>query len=517
MSVLMKLAIFVPCSFFLVALVKFLYDYLWTPLRIQHIMNSQGIKGPPYRFIHGNNNQVTRMKNEASSKPMSLTRHDVFPRVQPHVYSWLNTYGKNYLSWNGVQAELVISEPELVKEVLKNSQKAFPKPKPTLLGSKLFGKGLVMVEGEKWVKQRKLANHVFHGESLKNMIPAVIASVETMLEKWKGQEGKEIEVHQEFRLLTSEVISRTAFGSSYLDGEKIFNMLNKLSIIVIQNMFKTSIPFISKLWKTADLVESEQLQKGIQDCVMDIIKKREEKAASGEVDGFGDDFLGLLVNAYHDSDETKRLPLEDLVDECKTFYLAGQETVNSLLGWTVLLLSIHRDWQEKARREVIEIFGNQNPHPEGIAKLKNMTMIINETLRLYGPSNGLHRRVGREVQLGKLVLPANVNLVALNIALHHDPQLWGDDVHLFKPERFAEGIAKATNHNASAFFPFGLGSRSCVGMTFATTEAKIALSMILQRYTMTLSPAYVHKPILVITLRPQHGIQIILESLHNDA
>ncbi|KAK8510607.1 hypothetical protein V6N12_055534 [Hibiscus sabdariffa] len=485
MSALMKLVILVPCCFFLVALIKFLYNYLWTPLRIQHMMNSQGIKGPPYRFIHGNNNQVTRMKVEASTKPMSLTRHDIFPRVQPHVHSWLNTYGKNYLSWNGVQAELVISEPELVREVLKNSKKAFLKPKPTLLGSKLLGKGLVMVEGENWVKQRKLANFAFHGQSLKqNMIPEVVASVETMLERWKGQEEKEMEVYQEFRLLTAEVISRTAFGSSYLEGEKIFTMLDKLSILVIRDIFKTRIPFISKLWKTADLVESEQLQKGIQDCVMEIIMKREDK---------------------------------DLVDECKTFYLAGQGNVNSLLGWTVLLLSIHGDWQEKARREVFEMFGNQNPHPEGIAKLKTMSMIMNETLRLYGPSNGLYRRVGREVQLEKLVLPANIHLVALNIALHNDPQLWGDDVHLFKPERFAQGIAKATNHNAAAFFPFGLGTRSCVGMTFATTEAKIALSMILQRYTMTLSPAYVHKPVLLITYKPQHGIQVIFEALHKDA
>ncbi|XWS09146.1 hypothetical protein CRYUN_Cryun40dG0061000 [Craigia yunnanensis] len=204
------------------------------------------------------------------------------------------------------------------------------------------------------------------------MTPAVIASVETMLEKWKGQEGKEIEVFQEFRFLTSEVISRTAFGSSYLEGEKIFDMLKKLSIIMARNLFKARIPVINYFWKTADDIESEKLVKGIQESVMEIVKKREDKVVSGEADKFGSDFLGLLVNAYHDLVEKNRLSLEDLVDECKTFYFAGQETTNSLLAWTVLLLAIHRDWQEKARREVIEIFGNQNPHSEGIAKLKTV-------------------------------------------------------------------------------------------------------------------------------------------------
>ncbi|MBA0797515.1 hypothetical protein Gohar_008204, partial [Gossypium harknessii] len=372
---------------------------------------------------------------------------------------------RNYLFWNGVRAELVISEPELVRE------------------------------GEKWAKQRKLANYAFHGESLKNMTPAVIASVETMLEKWKGQEGKEIEVFNEFRLLTSEVISRTAFGSSYLEGEKVFAMLNKLSIIMSRNLYNTRIPLINKLWKPADMLESEELAKEIQYCVMKMVKKREDKVVNGEADSFGNDFLGLLVNAYHDSDKNNKLSMEDLVDECKTFYFAGQDTVNALLAWIVFLLAIHGDWQEKARREVIEIFSNQIPDSEGMSKLKTMTMIIYETLRLYGPPNGLPRRVAREVQLGKLVLPASIDILVQNIALHHDPHMWGDDVHLFKPERFAEGIAKATNYNAGAFCPFGLGPRNCVGMNFATMETKIVLSMILQRYTISLSPTYVHSPI----------------------
>ncbi|MFQ6628106.1 hypothetical protein Gotur_007078 [Gossypium turneri] len=169
------------------------------------------------------------------------------------------------------------------------------------------------------------------------MTPAIIASVETMMKKWKGQEGKEIEVFHEFRWLTSEVISRTAFGSNYLEGEKIFDMLKKLSIILGRNVFKTKIPFINKIWKTADLLESEKLEEGIHDCVLEIVKKRENKFVSGEVDGFGNDFLGLLVNAFHHLNDKNMLSMEDLVDECKTFYFAGQETVNSyLLGLSCL-------------------------------------------------------------------------------------------------------------------------------------------------------------------------------------
>ncbi|KAI8527489.1 hypothetical protein RHMOL_Rhmol12G0079400 [Rhododendron molle] len=140
-------------------------------------------------------------------------------------------------------------------------------------------------------------------------------------------------------------------------------------------------------------------------------------------------------------------------------------------------------------------------------------MILNETLRLYSPAINLLRRVEREVRLGKLIIPANTEFYIPLLALHHDPEIWGQDVHLFKPERFAEGVAKATSNNITGFIPFGFGPRVCVGSNFAVNEVKIALSMILQRYKFTLSPDYVHDPIQIIIVLPQKGVQIVLGKL----
>ncbi|CAL2276160.1 unnamed protein product [Prunus armeniaca] len=195
---------------------------------------------------------------------------------------------------------------------------------------------------------------------------------------------------------------------------------------------------------------------------------------TGGEDRFGSDYLGLLVEAQHDANDNQRILVEEVVGDCKTFYMSGQETTTTLLSWTVLLLAVHTDWQEEARKE--------------------MSMIINESLWLYPPPVSIIRKVEREVRLGKLTLPPNLDL--------------GQDVHLFKPERFSEGVAKATNNNIGAFIPFGLGPRTCVGMNFGITEAKIALSMILKRYSFTLSPGYVHFPLHYLTVRPQHGVQL---------
>ena len=105
---------------------------------------------------------------------------------------------------------------------------------------------------------------------------------------------------------------------------------------------------------------------------MDIVKKREKTAMSGDEGSFGSDFLGLLLKARHDANDDQRISVDDLVDECKTFYVAGQETTNTLLAWTVFLLALHTNWQEEARKEVIELFGKQTPNLDGITKLKTV-------------------------------------------------------------------------------------------------------------------------------------------------
>ncbi|KAH7576004.1 hypothetical protein JRO89_XS02G0274200 [Xanthoceras sorbifolium] len=142
-----------------------------------------------------------------------------------------------------------------------------------------------------------------------------------------------------------------------------------------------------------------------------------------------------------------------------------------------------------------------------------MSMIINESLRLYAPVYSIVRETKKKVRIGKVKLPANMQFYIPIHALPHDPQLWGEDTHIFKPERFAEGVAKATNNNIASFLAFSLGPRSCVDCNFATTEVKVALSMILQRYRITLSPVYAHALVHLLTIHPAHGLQIILHPI----
>ncbi|XP_042018526.1 cytochrome P450 CYP749A22-like [Salvia splendens] len=485
-------------------LIRFIYKAIWIPLRVQRMMSTQGITGPRYRLIHGTTKESMVLRQEALKGPMELS-HDIFPKIQPHFYQWMKLYGKNFLTWTGPQPHVVITEPEIAKEILTNQNGVFIKIKSRGNVKKLLGDGLVMAEGAKWLKLRKLANHAFYAESLKEMIPSMIASVETMLQNWKHYRGTDMDVSEHLKVMSSDVISRTAFGSSYVEGKNIFEMLSKLGFLIFKNADKIR-PF-EIFWKTRDEVESDEIERSLCDTAMSIVRKREE---TGD---YGTDFLGALLRAHHDSDRQNRISLDDVIDECKVFFLAGHETTSSLLSWTILLLAIHTDWQEKARQEVLELYGQKNPTAEGLPRLKTANMIINETLRLYCPVASLVRQGTRRVRVGRYEFPAKMEFHIPPLALHRNQEIWGIDAHLFKPERFAEGVAAATKNNPMAFLPFGYGPRTCVGLNFASNETKIALSMILQRYSFTLSKNYSHFPISIITTRPQCGVHIILQPL----
>ena len=139
-------------------------------------------------------------------------------------------------------------------------------------------------------------------------------------------------------------------------------------------------------------------------------------------------------------------------------------------------------------------------------------MVIQESLRLYAPAPVLAREVLQDMQFGKIRIPKGAITWAPMQTLHHDPEIWGPDADLFNPDRFANGVAQACK--APHFYmPFGSGPRMCLGQIFAMSELKILISVIISKFSISLSPSYRHSPILRLLVEPEFGVELIVRKL----
>ncbi|KAM7503190.1 hypothetical protein LguiB_002094 [Lonicera macranthoides] len=484
-------------------------NWVWLrPRKVEKYLREQGLKGTSYRLLFGDLKEMSLMRKEAKTKPINLS-DDVAPRVMPFIHKAFTNHGKNFFTWLGPKVNVHIMDPDLIKDILTRNN-IFQKPRGGNPLGRLLATGLVDYDGDKWTKHRKIINPAFHLEKLKCMLPAFKLSCSEMIGKWEGrvlEKGSscELDVYPYLQTLTSDVISRTAFGSSYEEGRRIFELQTEQAELVIQTIQTVYIPG-SRFLPTKRFNRMKEIEKQVQASIRGIINKRVKAMEAGEASQ--DDLLGILLESnfreiQEHGNKSYGMNIHDVVEECKLFYFAGQETTSGLLVWTMILLSQYPSWQTRAREEVFQVFGDTKPDFDGLNRLKIVNMIFNEVLRLYPPGATLGRTIHEETKIGEISIPAGSILSLPILLIHYDRELWGDDANEFKPERFAEGVSKVTKGQVS-YFPFGWGPRICIGQNFAMLEAKMAMAMILQRFSFVLSPSYAHAPHTIITLQPQH-------------
>lgn len=113
-----------------------------------------------------------------------------------------------------------------------------------------------------------------------------------------------------------------------------------------------------------------KLDNEIKAILREMIRKKEQAIENGEVGA--DDLLGLLLQCTEQ--EQNGMTVEDVIEECKLFYFAGQETTANWLTWTIIVLSMHPSWQDKARQEVLRVCGNTPPDMDAINHLKIVSL-----------------------------------------------------------------------------------------------------------------------------------------------
>jgi cytochrome P450 len=142
-----------------------------------------------------------------------------------------------------------------------------------------------------------------------------------------------------------------------------------------------------------------------------------------------------------------------------------------------------------------------------------MGWVMKEVFRLYPSAPNANRQAKADIQVSEdLTIPSGTNIWIDIVGMHHDPLLWGEDVNEFKPERFKDDTHGGCKHKMG-YLPFGFGGRMCIGRNLSFLEYKIVLTLILSRFSFTISPTYCHAPSTLLSMRPSYGLPIVLQPL----
>lgn len=503
-----------------------LYKTVWLKCEtMRRKLRMQGIKGPPPSILYGNLPEMQKIQANAA-KPSStglasdIVAHDYTSTLFPYFEQWRKEYGPIYTYSTGMRPHLYVNQPELVKEM--NQSISLDLGKPSYVTKRLapmLGNGLSRSNGHCWAQQRKIVAPEFFMDKVKGMVGIMVESTQTLLRKWQdcveAEDGvnADIRVDEDLREVSADVISRASFGSSNLRGKEIFAKLRSLQkAISNQSFLFGATNFAGRFLAMKKHDNIGNLEKEIESLIWDTVKEREQQCAGASSSSSSDLMQLILEGAVKDQSLGKDSSKRFIVDNCKNIYFAGHESTAVAASWCLMLLALHPEWQDHIRTELTQVCGDSLPDADSLPHLKTVTMVIQESLRLYPPAAFVSREALEDTQIGNIKIPKGLCLWTLIPTLHRDTDIWGHDANEFKPERFAEGISKACKI-PQAYVPFGVGPRLCLGRNFAMVQLKIVLSLIVSKFSFSISPNYKHSPAFRMIVEPRYGVHILLRKI----
>ncbi|HSM56533.1 MAG TPA: cytochrome P450 [Candidatus Sulfomarinibacteraceae bacterium] len=396
----------------------------------------------------------------------------------------------------------------ILQENFENYTK-LPNPLNSLLVP-VVGYSLLTSDGALWSKLRRLSEPAFHRRRIASLDATITETVSTRLEKWRPlvEDGTPLDAAEEMTALALEIAGRILLSVD-LTGEA--EVLGKAFANVSRQFHEFAFhplgPFLVKLdWLPATRRFKHSIAR-LDDVVYQIIAERRAQQANGFDDG-DDDLLDMLM-AAHDEETGEKLSDSQLRNETLTLLMGGQEPPANLLTWTLYLLSQHPEVRARMEQEVYDVLDGRVPTAADVHNLTYTMMVLEESMRLYPPTYAMTRSAQEADVVGGYHVEGGANVTISPYLTHRHPEFW-DDPESFEPQRFSpEQKAKRPSY---AYIPFSEGPRRCIGEDLGAVEAALVLAMIAQRYRLQLVPGHPVEPEPLITLRPRHGLSMIVEA-----
>jgi cytochrome P450 len=447
----------------------------------------------------------------------SVTQHPIpGPRGRPilgmmpeMVSDMLGLFTKTAREYGGIaqfkllnKSYLLVTNPDYVKYILQDNYKNYIRGRSVETGRVLLGNGLPLIDGDFWLRERRMLQPAFHRERLGKLVDMVTTVIESFMQDWetKVRQNQILDLDDEMMRLTLTVIIKSMFHSPI--DEKIpalshaFNVASKFMLWRSQQMVQLplSLPIPPH-------VEYNRALKVLDETIFPLIAEARKHPK--------DDLLGMMLE-MRDADTGEGLSDKQARDEVVTIFFAGHETTAATMAWGFYLLSQHPEVEERLRAELKTILNGREPTFSDLPKLVYMQKVLNEILRLYPAAYLFAREAIVEDVLDGYHIPANMLIFISPYVGHRDAKYWSDPER-FDPERFTpEQVASRPRH---VYYPFGEGPHVCIGNNFAMTEMQLILCMALQRFRLQLVP---NNPIALkpeATLRPKYGMKMTGEAL----
>ncbi len=369
----------------------------------------------------------------------------------------------------------------------------------------ILGDGLLTSEDPIHLRQRRLAQPAFHRQRIAGYGETIVRMTREMIARWEA--GGSIEAHEQMVALTLRITSRCLLGTdvqpdiqTFIDSMKVFNDYLPYALLPFA-------PLLEKL-PIGPMPGMKRALDSLDGLIYSIIRERRSEESEGVASK--DDLLAMLLEAR---DDEGRMNDRQARDEALTILMAGHETTASALTFALWLIARHPEIQHRMREHVSAAIGGAVPTAADYPKLAYVAMVFAESVRLYPPAWVSARTALEDYTMRSgLFIPKGSALVTSPIVVHHDARFYPDPER-FDPERFTEQ-AKAARPKF-AYFPFGGGTRQCIGEGFAWMEAVLMLATVVQNWCLFLPPGSPNELELLprFTIRPKHPVPILLERL----
>jgi cytochrome P450 len=395
----------------------------------------------------------------------------------------------------GRQDVYLVSNPDWIKDILVTNQTNFTKSRFLERAKILLGEGLLTSEGEFHRRQRRLVQPAFHRDRLVGYASAMVESTARARDQWTN--GAQLDLAREMMHLTLAVVAKTLFSANVTsEADDIGAALTQVMVLFDMVLMpfsewieKLPLPSVRRFQKARDFLDK---------TIYAIIA---ERRASQEDKG---DLLSMLLLAQ-DEDHSSMTD-KQIRDEALTLFLAGHETTANALMWTWYLLSQNPSAAAKFYDEVDRVLAGRLPTFDDLPQLKYTEGVFAEGMRLYPPAWVVGRRAKTEYAIGEFSVPPRAILMMSPWVVHRDPR-WFSNPDQFDPERWPA----SPDRPKFAYFPFGGGTRVCIGERFAWMEGVLLLATIAQRWRFKLVPGHPVATNALITLRAKHGMKMVAE------